>query len=303
MPDSLVVDAVLVTVIMPCFNAITWLEDAVTSVLSQDHRALELLVMDGGSTDGTLVWLTDAAKRDARLQVLSEPDSGPAAALNKGLRRARGVYVGWLNADDLYTEGAISAAVARLQAVDAPVLVYGDGVHMDANGSQLRDYATRPPPVAVQEFLNGCFICQPTVFFRRSLIFTTGLLDESLKTAFDFEYWIRVFLGHKARIAFVPRVQAYSRWHENALSARLRSTVAAEALLILRRHLHKAPLHWAFTYLLEISRSSHVDPHEVVLFSRTIADLVSDDDYVDYMNTLVRYADTYPWAKSAVQHR
>ena len=288
---------------MPCFNAIAWLEDAVTSVLSQDYTALELLVMDGGSTDGTLEWLNDAAKRDARLQVVSEPDSGPAAALNKGFRRARGVYVGWLNADDLYSEGAIGAAVARLQAMDEPILVYGEGVHIDANGSQLRDYATRPPPVAVQEFLNGCFICQPTVFFRRSLIFTAGLLDESLKTAFDFEYWIRVFLGYKARIAFVPRVQAYSRWHDKALSARLRSTVAVEALLILRRHLQKAPLHWALTYLLELSRSSNVDPNEVIRFSETIAEVVSPDDYAEYSTALLRYAETYSWAEAAVQHR
>ena len=282
---------------MPCLNAITWLEDAVKSVLSQDHKALELLVMDGGSTDGTLAWLNEASQSDARLQFISAPDSGPASALNEGFRRARGIYIGWLNADDLYAEGAVSRAVKRLQAADDPVLVYGQGVHIDAHGQPLREYATHRPPVAVQEFLNGCFVCQPTVFFRRSLLFTTGFLDESLKTAFDFEYWLRVFSGHGARIAFVPQVQAYSRWHDNALSARLRSTVAAEALLILQRHLHKAPLHWALTYLLELTRSAKIDPSEVAEFSKKIATLVTNEDYLEYSNTLEKYAETYSWAR------
>ena len=291
----------LVSVVMPTFNAIAWLEAAVDSVLTQDYPTLELLVVDGGSTDGTHDWIAKAANRDRRIQFVSETDSGPAAAINKGLRQAKGVYVGWLNADDLYSQGAIARAVDRLHATDAPVLVYGEGVHIDSNGQPIRAYPTRPPSVEIEEFLNGCFICQPTAFFRRSLILTTGLLDESLKTAFDFDYWLRIFRGHRRRIAFVAQVQAYSRWHDNALSARLRSTVALEAVALLRRHLGKAPLHWALTYLLELTRQSQVDLSEVVNFSKKIADIVSVYDYAEYVAVLKRYAEEYPWARLALQ--
>ena len=257
--------------------------------------------MDGGSTDGTIDWLNLASERDGRIKFWSAADSGAAAAINSGFRRAQGVYVGWLNADDLYTPGAISRAMARLQAADEPIMVYGNGFHIDSNGDRLRRYPTLPPPVVIHEFLNGCFICQPTVFFRRSLLFTTGLLDESLKTAFDFDYWLRVFKGHRARIGFVPQVQALSRWHADTLSARLRSTVAYEALALLRRHLDRAPLHWALTYLVELTESAIVDTESVKQFSEMIARVVSLEDYDEYRSVLRRYSESYVWARAALE--
>ena len=291
----------LVTIIMPCFNAIRWLDEAVSSVLTQDYEAFELLAIDGGSTDGTVAWLRDAGHRDARLKLLSESDNGPADAINKGLRRARGIYVGWLNADDRYADGAIGRAVHRLQKPDRPMLVYGEGIHIDGTGHSLGKYPTKPASVSVREFQNGCFICQPTAFFRRSSIITTGLLNDSLKTAFDFDYWLRMFLSHPARIAYIPEVQAYSRWHEDAISARLRSTVAYEAILILREHLNSAPLHWALSYLRELTQASNVDPVDVANFSKRIAKVVSSEDYVDYSKALNAYAVSHSWAEEAIQ--
>ena len=85
---------------MPCLNAGPYLEAAVQSVLAQPE-ALELLVADGGSTDGTLQWLEEFAASDPRLRIVSRSDVGPADALNKAFRAARGTLIAWLNADDI----------------------------------------------------------------------------------------------------------------------------------------------------------------------------------------------------------
>jgi glycosyltransferase involved in cell wall biosynthesis len=104
----------LVSVVMPSLNQAEFIVSAVQSVLSQSYGHLELIVADGGSTDGTLALLQQQQGLDSRLRWMSEPDTGPADALNKALRRARGTIVGWLNSDDLYAEGAIDRAVQAL---------------------------------------------------------------------------------------------------------------------------------------------------------------------------------------------
>lgn len=100
---------------MPCRNAGPFLQTAVQSVLAQ-KECLELLVADGGSTDGTLQELENLAAADPRLRIVSKSDRGPADALNKAFRAARGTFIGWLNADDLMPPGVHARAVAALNA-------------------------------------------------------------------------------------------------------------------------------------------------------------------------------------------
>jgi len=104
---------------MPSFNQAQFIDASIASVLNQSYRLLELIVADGGSTDGTQAALARWQAVDARVRWISEPDQGPADAVNKALALARGTYVGWLNSDDLYTAGALVRALEKLTGAHA----------------------------------------------------------------------------------------------------------------------------------------------------------------------------------------
>jgi glycosyltransferase involved in cell wall biosynthesis len=242
----------LVSVVMPSLNQVGFINAAIDSVLGQDYPAIELIVADGGSTDGTLKLLKNHQALDCRLRWFSQPDNGPAEAINNALSKARGTIIGWLNSDDLYAPGAITRAVTCMQLNARLLMVYGQGQQVDGKGEYLSDYPTFPPSTPVKQFLDGCFICQPTVFFRRTMPLLLGKLDESLKTAFDFDYWLRAFIAFQARIGFVNEVQAYSRLHEDCITLRMRRTVALEGMQLLAKYLGYAPKEWLLTYVEEL---------------------------------------------------
>lgn len=242
----------LVSIVMPCRNGARFIEASIESVLTQDYPQIDLVVADGGSTDGTLDILEKFRARDGRLRFVSQPDSGPAEAINRALARTRGTVVGWLNADDLFAPGAIRRAVQALTVNPAWLLVYGQGQHIDAAGQVLGSYPTRPPATPVEAFANGCFLCQPTAFFKRTLNLLLGPLDENLKTAFDFDYWLRAFRRFPGRIGFLDEVQAQSRLHVDCITRSQRRLVAIEGMQVIARHLGQAPEHWVLTYLEEL---------------------------------------------------
>ncbi len=242
----------LVSIVMPTLNQADFIADSLNSVLRQDHAELELIVADGGSTDGTLDILREKAARDPRLRWFSEPDTGPAQALNRALTRARGTIIGWLNSDDLYVPGAISRAVEALRAHPDWIMVYGKARHVDAAGRPLRMYPTVPPDRISARMADGCFICQPTVFFKAVMWRLLGPLDESLKAAFDYDYWMRAFKAFPDRIGFIDRMQAKSRLHERCITTRMRRRVALEGVEVVSRHLGRAPVHWISTYVEEL---------------------------------------------------
>jgi glycosyltransferase involved in cell wall biosynthesis len=245
-----------VSVLMPSLNQCDFIEVAVRSVLEQREAAVELLISDGGSTDGTLGLLEKLMIEFCpRLRWVSAADSGPANAINRAFHSSRGDIIGWLNADDIYAEDAVAAAV-RLLAADAElVMVYGEAHHVDASGRMLHRYPTRPPSVGIEAFQSGCFICQPTVFMRRCIFEQLGGLDEELSTAFDFDLWLRVFRCFSGRIGHMDRVQAYSRLHGRTITSLQRKAVASEAVRLLSRYLGCADPHWILTYIEESTRT------------------------------------------------
>lgn len=246
----------LVSVVMPSFNQAAFIEEAVRSVLGQDYQPLELVVADGGSTDGTQLRLGALlGEFGGRLRWISERDSGPANAINKALKLARGGVIGWLNSDDLYAAGAVSAAARHLAANPDTLMVYGEGEHIDAHGRTLGRYPTRPPAASIQAFHDGCYICQPTVFLRREVFDLVGWLDESLATAFDFDLWLRIFKRFPDRIAHLDRIQAYSRLHGECITQKQRRQVALEGVRLLARHVGKPRPHWLLTYWNEACAS------------------------------------------------
>ncbi|EXI82417.1 MAG: Chondroitin polymerase [Candidatus Accumulibacter appositus] len=244
----------LVSVIMPSLNQGEFIREAIDSVLGQRFRRVELIVVDGGSSDCTLSVLAELAAQDSRLRWYSAEDHGPADALNKGFLRARGTIFGWLNSDDYFTPGAIERSVQAFASSPDWLMVYGQGSHVDEAGQVLGRYPTSPPSVSLEKFAAGCFICQPTVFFRRSMWTMLGGLDLGLRTAFDFDYWVRAFKSFPNRIGLVGEMQACSRLHDACITLRMRRTVAVEGMKVLARHFGWAPGHWLLTYMEELLR-------------------------------------------------
>lgn len=245
----------LVSVVMPSLNQGRFIETAIDSVLCQGYSHVELIVADGASTDDTVHRLARHAQADRRLRWFSEPDTGPADALNKALARVRGTVIGWLNADDLYAPGAINRAVNAFEENSHWLMVYGHGEHVDVDGQVTGRYPTLPPQTPYLTFAEGCFICQPTVFFKRTMVVLLGNLDESLKTAFDFDYWLRAFSFFPERIGFVEVVQASSRLHDGCITLRNRRRVMLEGMQLLSARLGVSPQHWVLTYADELRSS------------------------------------------------
>lgn len=246
----------LVSIVMPSFNQEHFIEAAVRSVLEQDYPSLELIIADGGSTDGTLQCLEGLlAHFGNRLRWISEPDSGPANAINKALGMVRGAIIGWLNSDDLYAPGAVRAAVHCLTTRPETLMVYGEGEHIDENGKRLGRYPTLPPSASPEVFQKGCFICQPTVFLRLEVLQRVGFLDESLKTAFDFELWLRIFQQFPERIALLDQVLASSRIHAACITSQQRRLIAMENIRVLSKYFGHAQPHWLLTYAEELCQN------------------------------------------------
>ena len=249
----------MVSILMPSLNQSRFLPAALNSVLHQSHRDLELIVADGGSTDGSVEILQKRAAQDPRLRWSSEPDSGPAGAVNKAAAMAQGEIIGWLNADDLYAQDAVETVLQFFAQEPEAVFAYGHARLMDGDGNKTGFYPTKGPEATVEDFTNGCFICQPTAFFRGEVWSALGGLDESLRTSFDFDCWIRMFRQFPGRIGFIDHILASSRRHAHTITAQRRNDVALEGLTVLRRHLGCTPSHWILTNLEEIM-GSH--PHD-----------------------------------------
>jgi len=201
----------LVSVVTPSLNQGRFIGDAVRSVLGQDYPRIEYLVVDGGSTDGTLAVL---AGHDGAVRWISEPDNGQAAAINKGFRLASGEVLAWLNSDDLYEPQAISAAVAYLQAHPDTAMVYGDATHVDAEDVEIGPCAYVGPFDLDRLVHESDYIVQPAAFFRRSAFEAVGGLDESLHWGMDYDLWLKI--ARRFPIAYLPRKMArYRQTGEN----------------------------------------------------------------------------------------
>lgn len=252
-----------VSVVMPSLNQRPFIAEAVRSVMSQGVDDLELVVMDGGSNDGTQSELSALEQAfSGRLRWFSGPDAGPADAVHQGVLQSKAPLIGWLNSDDLYHPGAMQRALGHLAAHPEHVMVYGQGEHVDVQGRHLEVYPTLPPSTPLHVFADGCFICQPTAYFRRAAYLEAGGLDNGLKAAFDFDLWMRMFKRHPLGIGFVDAMQASTRLHEGAITMRLRQRVALEGLLVVHRHLGAAPSHWLLTHLDELCKTHpfHTEP-------------------------------------------
>lgn len=197
----------LVTLVTPSYNAAPYLRAAIDSVLSQDYPHIEYLVMDGGSTDGTLALLEEYG---SKIRWISEKDNGQADAIVRGFQQTTGAILGWLNADDVLKPGAVSKAVATFLAHPGSVLIYGNADFIDADGQILAPCSVVEPFDRRRLLYYGDYIIQPAAFFSRSSYEAVGGLDSSLNWAMDWDLWIRLALTHD--FVYVEDVLASYRW-------------------------------------------------------------------------------------------
>lgn len=236
-------DQPLVSVVTPCLNAARFIEKTIESVLGQDYAPLEYIVMDGGSSDGTLEILD--RYRD-RLQYFSRVDAGAADAVNRGFLASRGSVFAWLSADDVYAPGAIRAAVAHLRSHPEAAAIYGEAMWIDEQGSPIRRYPT-VAPFQKQMLANDCGICQPACFLRREAFEAAGMLDASLRFAFDYDLWIR--LSRSRGLAAVPNLLAMSRMYASNITLGRRRMGFQETIRIVREHFDYVPFSLVYCYL------------------------------------------------------
>jgi len=198
----------LVSIVTPSYNQARYLEDTIRSVLDQDYSNLEYIIVDGGSSDGSVEIIRRHADRLAWW--VSEKDRGQTEAINKGFAHANGEILAWLNSDDTYEPRAVREAVAFLQEHPEVGLVYGDANFIDENGRIIGRF---PAAQTSYKRLRGGYvhIPQQSAFWRADLWRKVGPLDASFYFAMDYDLWVR--LAALAPLQYTPRAWANFRLH------------------------------------------------------------------------------------------
>ncbi len=181
-----------ISIVIPSFNQAEYIGKTIDSILDQDYPDLEIIVMDGGSTDGTLSLLKTYG---ARVKWVSAADKGQSDAINKGLRLARGEIVGYINSDDFLLPGSLET-INKLLPQGVPGWVTGDALIVDELGDEIQKAVRVYKKVLRHMFCRSSllitnYLVQPSTFWTRQLLKKVGLFDETLHYSMDYDYWLR----------------------------------------------------------------------------------------------------------------
>ncbi len=220
-----------VSVVIPVYNQGDFVLDAIDSVLAQDYPSIDLTVVDDGSTDATPRLL---AEHPGEFKVLTQPNRGAAAALNRGIRESDGEFVCWLSADDLFLPGKVARQIEAFGADPELGLVYTGYERIRADGESIASVAAQipahPDPFVMvfwQNSINGS-----SVMIRRDVFDACGPFDESLRADVDGDMWLRV--TQRYRVERIDGAYLKYRIHQNALSANRPLMVASVTEVRLR---------------------------------------------------------------------
>jgi glycosyltransferase involved in cell wall biosynthesis len=250
-----------ISLVTPSLDQAQFLRATIESVLSQGYPEVDYSVQDGGSTDGSLEILHSFA---GRVPFVSEPDGGQADAINRGLRRAKGDVLGYLNSDDLLRPGALHAVGEAFASDPGLVLVYGRAVYIDAAGNKVSPYLTAPwsPP----RLADYCHLAQPATFWRRRVREDVGEFDESLHHTMDYDYWLRIAARYRPeQVLYLDRELAAARLHPDAKTVAGWDRALDEIMETVRRHTGYVSLWWCvakWDHRVD-GRSQALEPHPV----------------------------------------
>ncbi len=217
----------LVSIVTPSYNQARYLETTIQSVLAQDYARIEYIVVDGASTDGSVEIIKNY--QDHLAYWVSEKDNGQADAINKGLSRASGEILAWLNSDDYYLPNTISAAAKLFEENPDVAMLYGDMLAVDEHGQTIN--LLKYSQLSLEDLLCFQIIGQPSVFFRRAAYEKTGGLDPTFHFLLDHHLWIR--LAQHGKILHVPQTWAAARYHAEAKNRAKAAEFGREAFRIL----------------------------------------------------------------------
>ncbi len=221
------------SVVTVCLNSQKFVAQTVESVLAQDYPDFEYIIIDGGSTDGTVDLISRFAENDERITWRTGPDEGIADAMNKGLALAAGEWIIFLHADDRFTSDHILKEVAQALSQN-PDKDWGTGGinEIDAQGHLLRTVPVRD--YTYQRLKRNNIIFHPATFVRRDVLADAGGFDVSLKYTMDYDLWLR--LGQAGTPVSLRAVVADFRVHQGSLSSRERIQTLTEEYSVRKRY-------------------------------------------------------------------
>jgi len=232
----------LISVVMPCYNAASFVEEAISSVLQQTYPRTEIIVVDDGSGDGS----PDIVKRLAEthpgcVNLHHQDHQGPYPARNLGLRHAQGNYIAFLDADDWWREDCLEKLLTTLQEAEADLAYCG----WQNVGEQTHNPEPYVPPAyeeqdPVAAFLRSCPWPIHAALVRRSVLDAVQGFSERCFSAMDYDLWLRI-LAHTRNIVRVPEVLAYYRWHGSGQISATKWKQVLDAVQVRRNFVDNSP--------------------------------------------------------------
>ena len=243
-----------ISIVTPSFNQGEFIEQTIRSVIEQDYSDVEHIIVDGGSTDGTVSILS----RYPHLRWKSERDAGQSNAINKGFQESTGQVLAWINSDDYYESNIFGSIVGYFEAHPDCMILYGDITYVRKDGEFLKrtsgdilnyDNLVRSPDI----------VRQPSSFWRRSLLDEIGSLDEDLHIVMDFDFFLRAAKRYKFH--YLSRnLSFYRSYGENKTgSSRIRQTY--EILKVFRKQgirLNRLRIRYLLVKLLDSIGVGHI---------------------------------------------
>ncbi len=230
------------SIIMPCYNAAAHLPQSVGSVLAQTRSGWELIIVDDGSTDASWQELQRLAATDSRIRVFRQPNTGAAAARNRALMNAHGVYTAFLDADDTWHPEFLEAMETALDSEPSAGMAYCGWQNIGLGLG--RDDPFVPPEYEnngkTESLLEGCRWPIHAALARTRLIHDCGCFDESLSSCMDFDLWLR--LGTIHRLIRVPKVLAFYHHHSGEQITKNRARLALNHWRAQQKYLRSNPL-------------------------------------------------------------
>ena len=220
-----------ISIVTVSLNQGNYIEDAIQSVLKQNYKNFEHIIIDGISTDNTIGIL----KKYKHLKWISEKDEGQSDALNKGFKRCTGDIIGWLNSDDYYLEDTFNVVKNKLlnSSMDA---VYGNYIFVNKEKEIIRKMIVQKPSKIMSRFI--CFIPSTTFFFKRKIIDRNILIDKNFYIAMDKEFFANL-LSKNYKFEKIDKFLAKFRWHDTNKSIdtlKVKKFRYKEGLIIFNRY-------------------------------------------------------------------